>query len=105
MSTAVEKQTDINGGEWLIRESDAGGSFIPEDFQEEALRSNYFGSNKSLREKITQRMYYLLFRSTHHIKSSITSDPNHRIRLRLTVMSTNKEALHLMVVQDGCVTA
>jgi len=35
MSTAVEKQTDINGGEWLIRESDAGGCFIPEDFQEE----------------------------------------------------------------------
>jgi alkylation response protein AidB-like acyl-CoA dehydrogenase len=35
MSTAIEKQTDINGGEWLIRESDAATCFIPEDFQEE----------------------------------------------------------------------
>jgi alkylation response protein AidB-like acyl-CoA dehydrogenase len=35
MSTAIEKQTDINGGEWLIRESDAAACFIPEDFQEE----------------------------------------------------------------------
>ncbi len=35
MSIAIEKQTDINGGEWLIRESDAAGCFIPEDFQEE----------------------------------------------------------------------
>jgi hypothetical protein len=35
MSIAIEKQTEINGGEWLIRESDAAGCFIPEDFQEE----------------------------------------------------------------------
>ena len=35
MSTATEKQTDIKGGEWLIRESDAADCFIPEDFQEE----------------------------------------------------------------------
>jgi alkylation response protein AidB-like acyl-CoA dehydrogenase len=31
----MDKQTEIKGGEWLIRESDAGDSFIPENFTEE----------------------------------------------------------------------
>jgi hypothetical protein len=37
MSTVTGKQTDIKGGEWLIRESEATDSFIPEDFQEEQV--------------------------------------------------------------------
>ena len=35
MSTVTGNQTNIKGGEWLIRESDAADCFIPEDFQEE----------------------------------------------------------------------
>jgi alkylation response protein AidB-like acyl-CoA dehydrogenase len=37
MSTVTSNQTNIRGGEWLIRESEATDSFIPEDFQEEQL--------------------------------------------------------------------
>jgi alkylation response protein AidB-like acyl-CoA dehydrogenase len=37
MNTVTSKQTEIKGGEWLIRESDAGDCFIPENFQEEQL--------------------------------------------------------------------
>ncbi|HEY2650013.1 MAG TPA: acyl-CoA dehydrogenase family protein, partial [Puia sp.] len=37
MNTITGNQTNIKGGEWLIRESDAADSFIPEDFQEEQL--------------------------------------------------------------------
>src|SRR5271165_6038029 len=37
MSTVTSKQTQIRGGEWLIRESEAAESFIPEDFQEEQV--------------------------------------------------------------------
>ena len=37
MSTVTSNQTNIQGGEWLIRESEAAHSFIPEDFQEEQL--------------------------------------------------------------------
>jgi alkylation response protein AidB-like acyl-CoA dehydrogenase len=37
MSTLTGKQTEIKGGEWLIRESEAADGFIPEDFQEEQL--------------------------------------------------------------------
>jgi alkylation response protein AidB-like acyl-CoA dehydrogenase len=37
MSTITGNQTNIKGGEWLIRESDAAECFIPEDFQEEQL--------------------------------------------------------------------
>ncbi len=35
MSTITDKQTEMKGGEWLIRESDAADSFIPENFSEE----------------------------------------------------------------------
>ncbi len=35
MSTATIKQVQIKGGEWLVRESSAGETFIPEDFNEE----------------------------------------------------------------------
>ena len=35
MSSEVQKQAEIKGAEWLIRESDASASFIPEDFNEE----------------------------------------------------------------------
>ena len=35
MSTSTDKQTEIKGGEWLIRESAPAECFIPEDFQEE----------------------------------------------------------------------
>ncbi len=37
MNTATDKQTEIKGGEWLIRESEAADCFIPENFQEEQL--------------------------------------------------------------------
>lgn len=37
MTTITGKQTEIKGGEWMIRESEAGDVFIPEDFQEEQL--------------------------------------------------------------------
>src|SRR5664279_3185300 len=37
MNTLTGKQTETKGGEWLIRESDAAESFIPEDFQEEQV--------------------------------------------------------------------
>jgi alkylation response protein AidB-like acyl-CoA dehydrogenase len=37
MDTTIGKQTQLKGGEWLIRESEAGDCFIPEDFQEEQL--------------------------------------------------------------------
>src|SRR4030095_1754987 len=37
MSAIISKQTEINGGEWLIRESEAADCFIPENFQEEQL--------------------------------------------------------------------
>jgi alkylation response protein AidB-like acyl-CoA dehydrogenase len=37
MNTATGTQTNVKGGEWLIRESEAADSFIPEDFQEEQL--------------------------------------------------------------------
>ncbi len=37
MSTVTGSQTNIKGGEWLIRESEAADCFIPEDFQEEQL--------------------------------------------------------------------
>jgi alkylation response protein AidB-like acyl-CoA dehydrogenase len=37
MDTTAGKQTQLKGGEWLIRESEAGDCFIPEDFQEEQL--------------------------------------------------------------------
>jgi alkylation response protein AidB-like acyl-CoA dehydrogenase len=37
MNTATDKQAEIKGGEWLIRESDAADCFIPENFQEEQL--------------------------------------------------------------------
>ncbi len=37
MSTETANQTQIKGGEWLIRESEAAGCFIPENFQEEQL--------------------------------------------------------------------
>src|SRR5579863_2710572 len=37
MNTITSNQTNIKGGEWLIRESEAADSFIPEDFQEEQL--------------------------------------------------------------------
>ncbi|MDP9041481.1 MAG: acyl-CoA dehydrogenase family protein, partial [Bacteroidota bacterium] len=37
MNTAVGKQTEIKGGEWLIRESEPEDCFIPENFQEEQL--------------------------------------------------------------------
>src|SRR6202051_153979 len=37
MSTVTSNQTNIQGGEWLIRESEAADSFIPENFQEEQL--------------------------------------------------------------------
>ena len=35
MSSEVQKQAEIKGAEWLIRESDSSASFIPEDFNEE----------------------------------------------------------------------
>ena len=35
MNTLTAKQTEIKGGEWLIRESEPAECFIPEDFQEE----------------------------------------------------------------------
>jgi alkylation response protein AidB-like acyl-CoA dehydrogenase len=35
MSTMTDKQMGIKGGEWLIRESDAAESYIPENFTEE----------------------------------------------------------------------
>src|SRR5450631_1727652 len=37
MSTTTVNQTEIKGGEWLIRESEAADCFIPENFQEEQL--------------------------------------------------------------------
>jgi hypothetical protein len=37
MNTITGHQTNVKGGEWLIRESEAESSFIPEDFQEEQL--------------------------------------------------------------------
>jgi alkylation response protein AidB-like acyl-CoA dehydrogenase len=37
MSILTGKQTELKGGEWLIRESEAADSFIPENFQEEQL--------------------------------------------------------------------
>src|SRR5450432_1865578 len=37
MNIVTGKQTEIKGGEWLIRESEAADSFIPENFQEEQL--------------------------------------------------------------------
>jgi alkylation response protein AidB-like acyl-CoA dehydrogenase len=37
MATTTEKKTEIKGGEWLIRESEAMDCFIPENFQEEQL--------------------------------------------------------------------
>src|SRR5450631_2314812 len=37
MSTVTGSQTEIKGGEWLIRESEAAECFIPENFQEEQL--------------------------------------------------------------------
>jgi alkylation response protein AidB-like acyl-CoA dehydrogenase len=37
MNTATGSLTNVKGGEWLIRESEAADSFIPEDFQEEQL--------------------------------------------------------------------
>jgi len=37
MNTLTGKQTEIKGGEWLIRESEGAEVFIPEDFQEEQL--------------------------------------------------------------------
>ena len=37
MSTLTESKTNLKGGEWLIRESEPGDSFIPENFQEEQL--------------------------------------------------------------------
>ena len=37
MSTLTSKQTEIKGGEWLIRESEPADCFIPENFQEEQL--------------------------------------------------------------------
>jgi hypothetical protein len=37
MNTITGNQTNVKGGEWLIRESEAAESFIPEDFQEEQL--------------------------------------------------------------------
>jgi alkylation response protein AidB-like acyl-CoA dehydrogenase len=37
MNTTTVNQTNVKGGEWLIRESDAGDCYIPEDFQEEQL--------------------------------------------------------------------
>jgi alkylation response protein AidB-like acyl-CoA dehydrogenase len=35
MSTTTASQTEIKGGEWLIRESTPAATFIPENFQEE----------------------------------------------------------------------
>ncbi|MDP4212558.1 MAG: acyl-CoA dehydrogenase family protein [Bacteroidota bacterium] len=35
MSTAIVKQQQIRGGEWLIRESETADTFIPENFSEE----------------------------------------------------------------------
>jgi alkylation response protein AidB-like acyl-CoA dehydrogenase len=35
MDTAAQTATSLKGGEWLIRESQAGETFIPEDFNEE----------------------------------------------------------------------
>jgi alkylation response protein AidB-like acyl-CoA dehydrogenase len=35
MNTITSKQTEIKGGEWLVRESEAADSFIPENFSEE----------------------------------------------------------------------
>jgi alkylation response protein AidB-like acyl-CoA dehydrogenase len=37
MSTATIKKEQIKGGEWLVKESSAGETFIPEDFNEEQL--------------------------------------------------------------------
>src|SRR4249920_3770379 len=37
MNTSTATQTEIKGGEWLIRESEPAESFIPENFQEEQL--------------------------------------------------------------------
>jgi alkylation response protein AidB-like acyl-CoA dehydrogenase len=37
MSTTTVNQTQIKGGEWLIKESTATDTFIPENFQEEQL--------------------------------------------------------------------
>ena len=37
MNTLTAKQTELKGGEWLIRESEPADCFIPEDFQEEQL--------------------------------------------------------------------
>src|SRR5450432_1696360 len=37
MSTITTGLTEIKGGEWLIRESEAADCFIPENFQEEQL--------------------------------------------------------------------
>ena len=35
METLTSKQTEMKGGEWLLRESEAADSFIPENFSEE----------------------------------------------------------------------
>jgi len=35
MNTITSKQTEIKGGEWLVRDSEAADSFIPENFSEE----------------------------------------------------------------------
>src|SRR5450755_2135121 len=37
MSTIAGTKTEIKGGEWLIRESEAADCFIPENFEEEQL--------------------------------------------------------------------
>ncbi len=37
MGTIAVNQIEIKGGEWLIRESEAANTFIPENFQEEQL--------------------------------------------------------------------
>src|SRR5664279_419724 len=37
MNMLIAKQTDVKGGEWLIRESAPAETFIPEDFDEEQL--------------------------------------------------------------------
>jgi len=37
MGTITGNQIEIKGGEWLIRESEAANTFIPENFQEEQL--------------------------------------------------------------------
>ena len=37
MSTEIRKSILLKGGEWLIRESSAFETFIPEDYNEEQL--------------------------------------------------------------------